>query len=266
LAYFKLLDLDINIDIFYNTSETIKRDYTEIFIRFIKKLKELKLDYNIVIFIHQADCAYNRNDMHNFLFLLRQCIPHLPPYLKFILTFTTESVIDLDEISRLMLLTEKDQNELFLTSESLFLNYSQAAFEILNISNKITIDEFLVKCNDDFERILDTGEMLVYMKVDFKSVVETYELDVSKYLADIKSRLEYGKVGCDLVEFMGQLKMPISMRMLAKFTKIEESKLTRLIKNDLAEFVWSFNKRPKIIDAEEENKADDSFLDGPLYA
>ena len=55
LSFFKLLDLDIDKDIFYNESETLKRDYTEIFIRFIKSLKELKLDYNIVILISQVD-------------------------------------------------------------------------------------------------------------------------------------------------------------------------------------------------------------------
>jgi hypothetical protein len=51
MAFFKLLDINIGVDIFYNESETLKRDYTEIFTRFIKKLRELKLDYNLVIFI-----------------------------------------------------------------------------------------------------------------------------------------------------------------------------------------------------------------------
>ena len=49
LSFFKLLDLDINVDIFFNLSESLRRDHTEIFTHFLKKLRELKLDYNIVV-------------------------------------------------------------------------------------------------------------------------------------------------------------------------------------------------------------------------
>jgi hypothetical protein len=53
LSFFKLLDLDINVDIFFNLSESLKRDHTEIFTHFLKKLRELKLDYNIVVCVSQ---------------------------------------------------------------------------------------------------------------------------------------------------------------------------------------------------------------------
>jgi len=104
LSFFKLIDLDINLDLFLNSSETIRLDHTEIFIRFLKKLRELKLDYNIVICISQADLAYNKNYLCNFIFLLRHAIKHSPTYIKFILTFTSSSLIQLDEILRVLLI------------------------------------------------------------------------------------------------------------------------------------------------------------------
>jgi hypothetical protein len=90
--------------LFLNSSETIRLDHTEIFIRFLKKLRELKLDYNIVICISQADLAYNKNYLCNFIFLLRHAIKHSPTYIKFILTFTSSSLIQLDEILRVLLI------------------------------------------------------------------------------------------------------------------------------------------------------------------
>ena len=53
LNYFKLLDIDLRTDIFLNSSGTLKRDHTETFVRFVRKLAEIKLDYNIVIYISQ---------------------------------------------------------------------------------------------------------------------------------------------------------------------------------------------------------------------
>lgn len=54
LNYLWLLDINISKDIFLNDSETLQWDPCETFVRFIKKIRELKLDYNIIIFISQA--------------------------------------------------------------------------------------------------------------------------------------------------------------------------------------------------------------------
>jgi hypothetical protein len=104
LSFFKLHDLDINIDLFLNSSETLKLNHTEIFITFLSKLRELKLDYNIVIWISQASLTYNRNHLWNFIFLLRQAIKFAPPYLKFVLTFTCPWLMKMDEIFRALLI------------------------------------------------------------------------------------------------------------------------------------------------------------------
>ena len=109
LSFFKLLDLDINVDIFFNLSESLKRDHTEIFTHFLKKLRELKLDYNIVVCVSQWNYAYNKNNLHNFVYLLRHAIKYAPPYLKFVLTFTNDSILQMDEITRVLLIGSENE-------------------------------------------------------------------------------------------------------------------------------------------------------------
>ena len=46
----------------------------------------MKIDYNIVVCISNVENAYEINTLNNFLFLLRSCVPYLPPYLKFVFT------------------------------------------------------------------------------------------------------------------------------------------------------------------------------------
>ena len=60
LGFFKIMDIRMEQDIFFNESETLKRDPSEIFVRFVKKLRELKLDYNIVLFFANVDRAFDR--------------------------------------------------------------------------------------------------------------------------------------------------------------------------------------------------------------
>lgn len=147
LSFFKLLDLDIGLDIFYNDSETLRTDYTAIFIKFIKKLRELKLDYNIVVCIAQADCAYVKNNLHNFIFLLRHAIKYAPPYLKFVVTLTGDGIIEMDEISRILLFKHEPENEklneLLLPSAELFEKYSESVLEAVKIPQFIDKEEML---------------------------------------------------------------------------------------------------------------------------
>lgn len=164
LSFFKLLDLDLNKDIFYNASETIKLDYTEIFVKFVKKLRELKLDYNIVIVISQADCCYNKNNLHNFLLLLRSAIKFAPPYLKFILTLTGDSIIDLDEISRIFLLRNNPEsgkgNELNISNREMYSKYIDQSYRLLSLNEYVSHQELASKCDEDFEKFLDVAELL----------------------------------------------------------------------------------------------------------
>ena len=55
-------------------------------VKFCKVLKELKLDYNIGVFITGVDCVYNQNRLDNLVYLLRSCSLYFPNFLKVLLT------------------------------------------------------------------------------------------------------------------------------------------------------------------------------------
>ena len=228
LSFFKLLDLDIDKDIFYNDSETVKRDYTEIFIRFIKTLRELKLDYNIVILISQVDCGYVRDNLHNFIYLMRQALMYMPVYLKFVLTFTEDSIIDNDEISRVLLLNsdpeEGDVNEIHILSEDIFERYGDNAIDLLNLSARFDQEIVKEKWENDFERILDLSELLA-LKIDEEEIFAKYDLKLAAYLKDwMDSWDETNEINI-LLRVLCCTKVPIEIDLLAKIWGLEEEKL-----------------------------------------
>lgn len=47
-----------------NQNEVLtQQNYPDIFVRFVKKINELRLDYNIVIFITAIEYAFDQNDL-----------------------------------------------------------------------------------------------------------------------------------------------------------------------------------------------------------
>ena len=261
LCFFKLLDLDVNIDIFYNDSETLKRDYTEIFIRFMKKLKELKLDYNIVVFISQADCAYVKNNLNNFFFLLRHAVSHFPPYIKFIMTFTSESIIEIDETSRILFLHSSTmqtevKNDLHLASRDLFEKYSSTVIDLIQIPDGIDQAEFISKCDNDFEKLLDFIEMKD-LDINPMEIINKYDLNLASYISGINNSAKDPTKYINIIRILSHLKMPVEIETLSALWEIEESELLSTIHNDLNSIVWTFKKRSSPHEAIEEDKYDD---------
>lgn len=271
LSFFKLLDLDINVDIFYNDSETLRKNYTEIFIRFMKKLKELKLDYNIVIFISQADCAYIRNNLTNFFFLLRQSINYFPPYIKFIMTFTGESIIDLDEISRILILngsmSEENKNDLQFLSKALFDKYSLACFDQIKLASGITKEDVIAKWDNDFEKILDYIEMKT-LGVDEEQILNKYDINLATYVSGIDNSAKDPTKYINIIRILSHLKMPISIDALAAFCDMDESTLLDTIRTDLKSIVWLFHKRSSLHENQTEEDKYNDYLnnDDTTYA
>lgn len=64
----------------------LQKDYPDIFIHFCKILKEIKLDYNICIFVTGIENLFHINRLDNFIYLLRSASLYLPNFFKIILT------------------------------------------------------------------------------------------------------------------------------------------------------------------------------------
>jgi hypothetical protein len=64
----------------------LQKDYAEVFVSFCKVLKELKLDFNIGVFITGADTLYEQNKLDNLIYILRSASLFLPNFLKVVLT------------------------------------------------------------------------------------------------------------------------------------------------------------------------------------
>ena len=64
----------------------LQKDYPDIFIKFCKVLKEIKLDSNIVIFVTGVENLFNMNRLDNFIYLLRTASIYFPNFLKIVLT------------------------------------------------------------------------------------------------------------------------------------------------------------------------------------
>ncbi len=49
----------------------LQKDHPDLFVKFCKILKELKLDYNVGVFITSIDTLYSMNRLENFIYILR---------------------------------------------------------------------------------------------------------------------------------------------------------------------------------------------------
>jgi len=72
----------------WNQSTLSEHNYPQIFVKFIKRLNELRLDFNIVVAVTEIESAYDDSDLQNFIYLLRSASVYLNQnsFLKFILT------------------------------------------------------------------------------------------------------------------------------------------------------------------------------------
>ena len=64
----------------------LQKDYPEILIKFYKVLKEIKLDYNIGIFITGVENLFDMNRLDNFIYLMRSASLYFPNFIKIVVT------------------------------------------------------------------------------------------------------------------------------------------------------------------------------------
>jgi len=67
----------------------LQKDYPDILIKFFKILKEIKLDYNVGIFITGIENLYGKEDMtkmDSFIYLLRTSSLYFPSFVKIIVS------------------------------------------------------------------------------------------------------------------------------------------------------------------------------------
>jgi hypothetical protein len=64
----------------------LQKDYPDIFVKFCKVLKEIKLDYNVGIFITGIENIFDLNRLENFIYVLRTASVYLPNFFRIVLT------------------------------------------------------------------------------------------------------------------------------------------------------------------------------------
>lgn len=64
----------------------LQNEYPETLVKFFKVLKELRLDYNIGIFITGIENIFDQNRIDNLIYLLRSSSLYFPNFIKIILT------------------------------------------------------------------------------------------------------------------------------------------------------------------------------------
>lgn len=64
----------------------LQRDNADILVKFCKILKELKLDFNVGVFITGIENLYSINRLENFIYILRSACLYFPNFLKIVLT------------------------------------------------------------------------------------------------------------------------------------------------------------------------------------
>ena len=64
------------------------RFHSDIFVKFVKRLNELKLDFNIAVVITGLEYAFDANNLQNIVYLLRSASVYLNQnsFFKFIVT------------------------------------------------------------------------------------------------------------------------------------------------------------------------------------
>lgn len=64
----------------------LQKDYPEVLVKFFKVLKEIKLDYNIGLFITGMENLLEYNKLESVVYLLRCCSLYFPNFIKLIVT------------------------------------------------------------------------------------------------------------------------------------------------------------------------------------
>ena len=64
----------------------LQKDYAEVLVKFCKVLRELRLDFNIGVFVTGVENLFKLNRLDNFVYLLRSCSLYFPNFLKIVLT------------------------------------------------------------------------------------------------------------------------------------------------------------------------------------
>jgi hypothetical protein len=91
----------------------------------VKKIQEIKLDYNIVIMINQAHSCFDKSNLTNFFYCVRGALKYMPPYLKFIFTFIpNDNFITLEDCKIVLALRNKENFFKFNDSD-IFESYSK---------------------------------------------------------------------------------------------------------------------------------------------
>ena len=89
-----------------------------VFVKFIKRINELRLDFNIVIVITGLEYAFEQDDLQNFVYLLRSAAVYLNQnsFLKFIFTMkncpepSPQAMKHIEKLRSQMLADEVDEN------------------------------------------------------------------------------------------------------------------------------------------------------------
>jgi hypothetical protein len=87
--YFSLIDINVKKDLLYKKDKGLKKNAAEIFIKFCKRLRELRLDYNLILNIANIDRVFDYNDFENIIYVIRASMPYLPSFLKFVFSIST---------------------------------------------------------------------------------------------------------------------------------------------------------------------------------
>ena len=58
----------------------------DIFIKFCKIIRHLKLDFNVAVFITGIENLFEQSNLQNFIYILRSASVVMPPFLRFIVT------------------------------------------------------------------------------------------------------------------------------------------------------------------------------------
>ena len=55
-------------------------------IKFLKIIRQIKLDFNVCLFITGIENLFNISDLQNLVYILRSASLYMPPYLRFVFT------------------------------------------------------------------------------------------------------------------------------------------------------------------------------------
>lgn len=105
----------------------LQKDYPEVLVKFFKVLKELKLDFNIGIFITGVETLFDQNRMDNFIYLLRSSSVYFPNFIKLVLTLQRRPD-NADHAAKIIRLLQT-QNVVDINDQELFVSEGKSYLE-----------------------------------------------------------------------------------------------------------------------------------------